>query len=169
MVDDLNTPIILLIDDTPDSLDVTRNLLKSLYRVKVATSGVRGLKILEEEVVLPDLVLLDVMMPEMDGYQVCKIIKANPKTKDIPIIFLTSNEIRLSYDDFRIDSLSRELGSKLYNIDKKKYEIDFNNLDDVNKINKVKYQNFTNSYIKHPKSENISNWDIFIKYLQYKS
>jgi len=86
-----------------------------------------------------------------------------------PIIFLTSNEIRLSYDDFRIDSLSRELGSKLYNIDKKKYEIDFNNLDDVNKINKVKYQNFTNSYIKHPKSENISNWDIFIKYLQYKS
>jgi len=103
MVDDLNTPIILLIDDTPDSLDVTRNLLKSLYKVKVATSGARGLKILEEEVVLPDLVLLDIMMPEMDGYQVCKIIKANPKTKDIPIIFLTSKN----------DSIDEELGLTL--------------------------------------------------------
>ena len=86
-----------------------------------------------------------------------------------PIIFLTSNEIRISYDDFRIDSLSRELGSSLFNIDKKNYEKVFGDGINVSKINKEKYQNFKNNYVKHPKSENISNWDIFIKYLQYKS
>ena len=86
-----------------------------------------------------------------------------------PIIFLTSNEIRLSYDDFRIDSLSRELGSSLFNIDEKNYEKVFGDEINVSKINKGKYQNFKNNYVKHPKSENISNWDIFIKYLQYKS
>jgi putative two-component system response regulator len=64
-------------------------LLKSTYRVKVATSGMRALAIAEAQEPL-DLILLDVMMPEMDGYEVCRRLKASPRTADIPIIFLTA-------------------------------------------------------------------------------
>jgi sigma-B regulation protein RsbU (phosphoserine phosphatase) len=79
---------ILAVDDTPENLDVVKGILSSDYIVKAATSGAMALKIAEKQ--LPDLILLDIMMPEMDGYEVCQKLKENEATKDIPVIFLTA-------------------------------------------------------------------------------
>ncbi len=98
----IESPVILIIDDISDNLDLLRNLFKKIYKTRVANSGERGLKILEEHA-LPDLILLDVMMPGIDGYEVCRRIKANPRTKDIIIIFLTAKN----------ESLDEELGLAL--------------------------------------------------------
>ena len=84
---------ILVVDDTPDNLIIMSNLLEDKYIVKVANRGEKGLKIARSDSP-PDLILLDIMMPEMDGYEVCELLKADPKTADIPIIFLTAkNEV----------------------------------------------------------------------------
>jgi putative two-component system response regulator len=80
---------ILVVDDTPDNLSLMSSLLKDLYRVKVANSGDKALKLICGENP-PDLILLDIMMPGLSGYDVCQELKANPKTRDIPIIFLTA-------------------------------------------------------------------------------
>ena len=82
-------PTVLVVDDTPDNLVLMSGLLKDEYRVKVANSGERALKIAISEGA-PDLILLDIMMPEMDGYEVCKRLKAYPATRRIPVIFLTA-------------------------------------------------------------------------------
>ncbi len=80
---------VLLVDDSPDNLVLMNDLLKDLYKVKVANSGEKALRIATTGQP-PDVVLLDVMMPEMDGYEVCRRLKANPSTRNIPIIFLTA-------------------------------------------------------------------------------
>ncbi|MGY1488249.1 HD domain-containing phosphohydrolase [Methylobacillus pratensis] len=80
---------ILVIDDTPENLSVINALLKEFYRVKVSTSGVDGLNI-AQMLPQPDLILLDIMMPDIDGYEVCRQLKANPVTENIPVIFLTA-------------------------------------------------------------------------------
>jgi len=80
--------IILVVDDQPNNLKVISSVLGESYSLSFANNGVNALKILEG--LTPDLVLLDVMMPEMDGYEVCQHIKSNEKTKDIPVIFLTA-------------------------------------------------------------------------------
>lgn len=80
---------ILVVDDTPDNLTLLAGLLKDRYRVRIANSGARALQIAGTAPV-PDLVLLDVMMPEIDGHEVCRRLKANPLTADIPVIFLTA-------------------------------------------------------------------------------
>jgi serine phosphatase RsbU (regulator of sigma subunit)/DNA-binding NarL/FixJ family response regulator len=80
--------IILLVDDTPADIQAAHHILKDAYIVKIATSGARALDI-AKVVPQPDLILLDVMMPEMDGYEVCRQLKADPDTRDIPVIFLT--------------------------------------------------------------------------------
>jgi putative two-component system response regulator len=80
---------ILVIDDTPDNLALVSALLKDIYKVKVANHGDKGYRIATSENP-PDLILLDVMMPDIDGYQVCRQLKANPATRDIPVIFLTA-------------------------------------------------------------------------------
>jgi len=82
-------PTILVVDDTPDNLSLMSGLLKDDYKVKVANSGERALKIALSESP-PDLILLDIMMPEMDGYEVCRHLKADIRTRDIPVIFLTA-------------------------------------------------------------------------------
>ena len=82
-------PQVLVVDDSPANLSLMNDLLESTYRVKVANSGVRALKIAASDNP-PDLILLDIMMPEMDGYEVCRRLKADPSTRDIPVIFLTS-------------------------------------------------------------------------------
>jgi sigma-B regulation protein RsbU (phosphoserine phosphatase) len=79
---------ILIVDDTPINIGVISGALKDSYATKVATSGEKALAI-ASGAEKPDLILLDVMMPEMDGYEVCRRLKANPATKDIPVIFLT--------------------------------------------------------------------------------
>jgi putative two-component system response regulator len=80
---------ILIVDDSPDSITLLSSLLRDLYQVKVSTSGVKALEIADSGQP-PDLILLDIMMPEMDGYEACGRLKANPKTADIPVIFLTA-------------------------------------------------------------------------------
>jgi len=80
---------LLVVDDTPANLTLMSDLLKENYKVKVATGGARALEI-ARSANPPDLILLDIMMPEMDGYAVCKELKKDPKTWGIPIIFLTA-------------------------------------------------------------------------------
>jgi putative two-component system response regulator len=85
----IERPTVLVVDDTPDNLALMSGLLKDEYRVKVANSGERALKIAISDSP-PDLILLDIMMPEMDGYEVCTRLKAYPATRRIPVIFLTA-------------------------------------------------------------------------------
>ncbi|SEG16362.1 response regulator [Vibrio hangzhouensis] len=80
---------VLVVDDTPENLDVLNGILSDSYRVKVAINGRIALKI-AERTPKPDIILLDVMMPEMDGYEVCQTLKLNPLTRDIPVIFVTA-------------------------------------------------------------------------------
>jgi putative two-component system response regulator len=82
-------PLILVVDDAPQNLTLMDDLLSDDYRVKVAPSGARALRI-ANGVPQPDLILLDVMMPDMDGYEVCRQLKADSATCDIPVIFLTA-------------------------------------------------------------------------------
>ncbi|QPK65177.1 two-component system response regulator [Methylomonas sp. LL1] len=84
----LTQKTILIVDDSPENLTVLGELLNPLYRVLVATSGQKALRIADATV--PDLVLLDVMMPDMDGYQVFEQLHANPLTNHIPVIFVTA-------------------------------------------------------------------------------
>lgn len=88
MTSEQKKPLILAVDDTPENLDVVKGILSDDYTLRAAINGKMALKIAEAQ--LPDLILLDVMMPEMDGYEVCMRLKENPKTKDIPVIFLTA-------------------------------------------------------------------------------
>ncbi|MCB1920014.1 MAG: response regulator, partial [Candidatus Competibacteraceae bacterium] len=80
---------LLIVDDTPDNITLLSGLLKNRYRIKVATEGERAIKIAALDPP-PDLILLDIMMPGMDGYEVCRRLKANPRTTGIPVIFLTA-------------------------------------------------------------------------------
>jgi putative two-component system response regulator len=82
-------PTVLVVDDTPDNLSLMSSLLKDLYKVKVANSGEKAIKIVQSDSP-PDLILLDIMMPGLSGYDVCKALKEDPTTRDIPIIFLTA-------------------------------------------------------------------------------
>ncbi|MCB5195444.1 HD-GYP domain-containing protein [Deefgea salmonis] len=80
---------ILLVDDTPNNLTVLNAILKDQYKVRIANNGEQALR-LAERLPLPDLILLDVMMPGMDGFEVCRNLKKNTITADIPVIFLTA-------------------------------------------------------------------------------
>jgi len=80
--------VVLAVDDTPENLDVVKGILSPEWVVKAAINGPMALKIAEKQ--SPDLILLDVMMPDMDGYEVCRRLKSNPLTRDIPVIFLTA-------------------------------------------------------------------------------
>ena len=79
---------ILIVDDAPDIVDMTsRVLLKDGHEMMVAGDGEECLEILKKD--RPDLILLDIMIPKIDGWDVCKIIKTDKKTKDIPVVFFT--------------------------------------------------------------------------------
>lgn len=83
---------ILIVDDMPENLGVLFNLLNDHYEVLAAENGSIALEIIEQD--KPDLVLLDIMMPDIDGYEVCRILKNSNHTKDIPIIFISAlNEL----------------------------------------------------------------------------
>jgi len=81
-------PTILVVDDNPTNLSLLSNLLKEQYRVKVANNGIKALEL--AAATPPDLVLLDIMMPEMDGYEVCRRLKDAKSTQQVPVIFLTA-------------------------------------------------------------------------------
>ncbi|HEX6834200.1 MAG TPA: HD domain-containing phosphohydrolase [Rudaea sp.] len=81
-------PIVLIVDDSPDSILLLTETLKDHYRTKIATNGPSALKA-ATRAPQPDLILLDVSMPEMDGYELCETLKRSPVTAHIPVIFLT--------------------------------------------------------------------------------
>ena len=81
-------PVVLVVDDAPESIDVLRGVLSNDYQVNAAINGQTALKLAER--LKPDIILLDVMMPEMDGYEVCRRLKANPITAKVPIVFVTT-------------------------------------------------------------------------------
>ena len=88
-LDFTSKPTVLVVDDAADNLEVISGLLKGLYKVKVPANGEKGLQIARSDSP-PDLILLDIMMPEISGYEVCTQLKADPATHHIPIIFLTA-------------------------------------------------------------------------------
>jgi putative two-component system response regulator len=81
-------PLILAVDDEASNLQLLRQILQDHYRLLFAKDGARALELASQE--LPDLVLLDVMMPGMSGYEVCAALKANPRTAPIPVVFVTA-------------------------------------------------------------------------------
>jgi putative two-component system response regulator len=89
--------VVLAVDDTPENLDVVKGLLSPQYIVKAAINGMMALKIAEKKP--PDLILLDIRMPQMDGYEVCLKLKANQVTASIPVIFLTGESDASSEQD----------------------------------------------------------------------
>ena len=99
-------PTVLVVDDTPDNLALISMLLKDVYNVKVAVSGEKALKI-AFAAKPPDLILLDIMMPQMDGYEVCRQLKAAAATRDIPVIFVTA----------RADEEDEQIGLELGAVD----------------------------------------------------
>jgi len=100
-------PVVLVVDDTPDNLALMSALLTDEYRVKVASSGEKALRIASSDSP-PDLILLDIMMPGLDGYAVCGRLKSEARTANIPVIFLTAKS------DMEDEKRGLELGAVDY-------------------------------------------------------
>ena len=98
-------PVILAVDDTPENLDVVKGILAPETIVRVAINGIVALKIAQKQ--SPDLILLDINMPGMDGYEVCSKLKSDESTAHIPVIFLTAE----------LDSASKQKGLDLGAVD----------------------------------------------------
>jgi signal transduction histidine kinase len=81
---------VLVVDDAPENIAILSSLLRGQYRTRVATNGADALEIASSNAERPDLILLDIRMPEMDGYEVCRRLKANESLRDIPVIFLSA-------------------------------------------------------------------------------
>ena len=89
MLNIANNPRVLIVDDDPYNIRLLANIFNEGYDISFATNGKKALELALQE--KPDLILLDVVMPEMDGYEVCKQLKNNPNTLEIPIIFVTAH------------------------------------------------------------------------------
>jgi DNA-binding response OmpR family regulator len=89
MVEDTKKSKVLIVDDTPENIQVLMGTLKDRYAIVAATNGEKALKMALAEPG-PDLILLDIMMPGMDGFEVCRRLKSEPGTRDIPVIFLSA-------------------------------------------------------------------------------
>ncbi len=81
-------PVVLVVDDTPDNLALIAELLKGIYQIRIANNGEKALQLARSNP--PDLILLDIMMPGLSGYEVCTALKADAATRHIPVIFLTA-------------------------------------------------------------------------------
>ncbi len=99
---------LLIVDDMPTNIQVLAEALHGSYQIKVATSGKTALAIVRDPASCPDLILLDIMMPEMDGYEVCRQLKQDQATRDIPVVFVTAK------DDVVDEELGLQLGAADY-------------------------------------------------------
>ncbi len=99
------TADVLIVDDTLANLQLLSSILKDEgYKVRPATSGAMALQAIAQK--LPDLILLDIKMPDMDGYEVCKELKRHTRTKDIPIIFISAlNELSDKVKAFNVGAV----------------------------------------------------------------
>lgn len=106
---------VLIVDDLPDNIDILKGILADDFVVKVATNGKKALSLAAAS--LPDVILLDIMMPGMDGYEVCACLKQQTETRDIPVIFVTAlNEIRNEEKGFElgcVDYLTKPISPSL--------------------------------------------------------
>ena len=98
MVESAKKPKVLIVDDTPENIQVLMGTLKDQYAIVAAINGEKALK-MALAAPQPELILLDIMMPGMDGFEVCRRLKADTATRDIPVIFLsalddTSNKVK---------------------------------------------------------------------------
>lgn len=91
MLKSSNRPAILIVDDAPENINILGELLRDEYDVRVATNAEKAIKIANSDNP-PDLILLDIVMPGMDGYTACRLLKAEVCTRDIPVIFITARD-----------------------------------------------------------------------------
>jgi len=101
----MEKPVILIVDDEPSNLSILNMTLESLYKVRAANSGERALQIVLTEP-RPDLILLDIMMPEMDGYEVLEKLKADPQTSNISVIFYS---IKIPFYNFKLNAVWQKI------------------------------------------------------------
>jgi putative two-component system response regulator len=108
-------PTILIVDDTPDMVAIVERMLRAQYRTRTASSGKQALEMALAET--PDLVLLDVMMPGMTGFEVCRELKARPETKDTPVIFLTAlddvKDEKTGFDAGAVDYITKPVSQPI--------------------------------------------------------
>ncbi len=110
-----NKPLILIVDDEPVNIELLASLLRHDYEIKVATDGHSALDIAQRDPI-PDLMLLDIMMPSLDGFEVCRQLKANSKTRDIPVIFVTaigSEAERQGFHMGAVDYISKPINTEI--------------------------------------------------------
>jgi putative two-component system response regulator len=108
-------PIVLVVDDEPINIQILASLLNREYEVKVASDGLAALAI-AARMPQPDLILLDIMMPGMDGFEVCKNLKADAHTRDIPVIFVTAAGAESEAKCFELgaaDYIAKPLNAKI--------------------------------------------------------
>ncbi|WP_045412235.1 response regulator [Vibrio owensii] len=112
-------PTVLVIDDTPEHIQIISNVLSEDYQVKAAINGERGLQISLQEP-KPDLILLDIVMPEMNGFEVCKRLKSNPLTSAIPVMFLTAqsddDDEQFGFDIGAVDYITKPISPAILRV-----------------------------------------------------
>lgn len=96
----MDVPELLIVDDEPVNIQVLSAVLKDRYRIRFSVSGQQALTMVEENP--PDLILLDIMMPDMSGIELCKILKSRAGSEAIPVLFVTSNQER----EIEVDGLA---------------------------------------------------------------
>lgn len=115
-MNDIRIETLLIVDDTPENIDVLHGILKQEYKIKVASNGEKALQIAQSDPA-PDLILLDIMMPGMDGYEVCMRLKANYATANIPVIFVTAKgetaDESLGFDIGAVDYITKPVSPPL--------------------------------------------------------
>jgi putative two-component system response regulator len=108
-------PSILIVDDTPDMRAIVERMLKGQYRTRTAASGKQALELAHTDP--PDLVLLDVMMPGMSGFEACRELKSRPETRDIPVIFLTAlddvKDEKAGFDAGAVDYITKPVSQPI--------------------------------------------------------
>ena len=112
--EDKKKSTVLIVDDTPDNIVFLSSLLRDSYRVLAATSGSKVLEIIDSGII-PDIILLDIVMPDMDGYEVCRLLKENQKSSEVPVLFLTSRsdveDERRGFELGAVDFITRPVSS----------------------------------------------------------
>lgn len=146
---------ILIVDDVPENVNILTKFLKTDYRIKAAINGESAIEIAKKSP--PDLILLDIMMPGMDGYQVCKALKSDPVTHNIPVIFVSAkNEVEdesIGFDCGAVDYITKPISAILvkkrvrlhlnlydqkrhlaHEVDERTHELEKSRLDIVNRL-----------------------------------
>lgn len=112
----LTKQCILIVDDTPDNIDLLSEILRDEYRIKVATTGEKALKIAYADEP-PDLILLDIMMPGLSGLEICRRLKANPDRRRIPVIFVTAmsgvEDERIGLETGAVDYITKPISAPI--------------------------------------------------------